>query len=176
MAAFTLGASPAYFAVIYFATQLGKNLERRFTQVAAVLILVAALFTIDGGLTLAGAPVFLTHTVNFIAPWTHPLPAGVASGESARVGDGTALIIQIKNSGYEPRTLHAKAGEAIRVQLISKDVYSCSLSFVISALGIQENMKPNDEAWIDIPAQPAGTDLPFSCSMGMFTGSIVFDL
>jgi hypothetical protein len=43
-------------------------------------------------------------------------------------------------------------------------------------LGVQTFVKPTGEAWIDIPAQDMGTNMPFSCSMGMYTGTIVFDL
>ncbi|MCE7981792.1 MAG: sulfite exporter TauE/SafE family protein [Caldilinea sp. CFX5] len=56
MFAFTLGASPLFFALAYLATQIGKTLEARFVQVVASVVLVLGLVSIDGGLTLLGAP------------------------------------------------------------------------------------------------------------------------
>jgi len=41
---------------------------------------------------------------------------------------------------------------------------------------VEKYLKPTAEAYIDIPAQELGTRMPFSCSMGMFSGMIVFDL
>lgn len=176
MAAFTLGTSPLFFMVVYFAGQLGKKLEKRFNQVAAALILIIAILTVDGGLTLAGMPYSLTRMVNQIAPWSNPLPAGVAVSSQLPQSDGVNLSIQIKNNGYQPQVVHARSGEPVRLTLTSQDVYSCSLSFVIPSLGLQASLKPNDQVVLEIPAQPANSKLPFSCSMGMFTGTIVFDL
>ena len=177
MFAFTLGTSPVFFAIVYFASQLGKKLERQFTRVAAILILVIGLFTIDGGITLAGSPFSLTRLVGGITPWSSTTlePMGVQAGQ-VEEGPGNTLTIHIKNSGYEPNVLHAKAGEPLKLYLVSDNVFSCSLSFVIPSLGIQENLEPTDEILIDISAQAAGTTMPFSCSMGMFTGKIIFDL
>jgi heme/copper-type cytochrome/quinol oxidase subunit 2 len=72
--------------------------------------------------------------------------------------------------------VHAKAGVPVQLYLISEDVYSCSLAFIIPALNFQQMLDPTGIAVIDIPAQPQGTRMPFSCSMGMFTGEIIFDL
>lgn len=58
MAAFTLGASPLFFTLAYLATQLGKALEARFMQVAAAIVLVLGLISINSGLNLAGVPLF----------------------------------------------------------------------------------------------------------------------
>jgi hypothetical protein len=49
------------------------------------------------------------------------------------------------------------------------------MAFVIPALNAFVNMKPTDVQYIDIPAQEPGTRMAFSCSMGMFTGDIVFN-
>jgi hypothetical protein len=46
---------------------------------------------------------------------------------------------------------------------------------VIPSLNEQVLLKPNGTYSIDIPAQPANSRLPFSCSMGMYTGVIIFD-
>jgi len=46
----------------------------------------------------------------------------------------------------------------------------------IPSLRVEKYLKPTAEAYIDIPAQELGTRMPFSCSMGMFSGMIVFDL
>jgi sulfite exporter TauE/SafE len=59
MFAFTLGTSPVFFAVSYFATKLGSKLEKNFMRFTAALILILAVVTIDSGLTLMGSPLSL---------------------------------------------------------------------------------------------------------------------
>ena len=215
--AFTLGTSPVFFALAYFATRLGARLERHFMRVVAIGLLILGVVSIDTGLTLAGAPFSLTRNANRLSAQTAARvaeqaqsaaeiqpSAGVqpSAGEQAESpsADGLqvynppvvgsedefeaggpaadeegVLTIQVNNTGYEPSLLRAPAGQAFKLHLVSKNVYSCSLAFVIPSLGVQLSLKPNGEAYVDIPAQPAGTSLPFSCSMGMFTGDIVFE-
>jgi plastocyanin domain-containing protein len=107
-----------------------------------------------------------------------PGPAGPTTTDpnSAGLGDGTVVTINIKNSGYNPRVVHAKSGVPVQLRLVSKNVYSCALAFIVPSLGLQEYLQSTDEKLIDVPAQEKGAQMPFSCSMGMFTGMIIFDL
>ena len=190
MFAFTLGTSPVFFAVAYFATRLGSRLEKYFMTFVAVVMLVLGLLAIDTGLTLAGSPVSFTRLANSLRPsaaQTSPAgeletyqPAGPAQqqADDASAAPGTAdgdnvVTVQVKNGGYFPDTVYAKAGKPIRLRLVSSEVYTCALSFVIPSLNFQRELKPSGVALIDIPAQASGTKIPFSCSMGMFTGDIV---
>lgn len=177
MAAFTLGTSPVFFLVSYFATQLGKKLERNFTRLVAVVVLVLAILTIDSGITLAGSPVSLSRITGswFAGSTALAVPGRIDPGGTAS-GDGTVVTIQVKNSGYEPAVVHAKAGAAIILRLVSKNVRSCSLAVTIPALKYFEILDPTGVKEISIPAQQAGTRMPYSCSMGMYTGTILFDL
>lgn len=86
------------------------------------------------------------------------------------------VTLNVKDNGYEPRVLHAPAGKALQLKLVSDNTYSCSLAFVIPSLNIQKVLQPTGVGVIEIPAQEKGSVMPFSCSMGMYTGQIVFDL
>ena len=196
MFAFTLGASPVFFAVVYFATQLGSRLEKQFMRFIAVVMLLLGLVAIDTGLTLAGSPVSFTQVFNNLGPEPQeaqvvetqqelqvfdPRAQGPGSpapqeGNNAEQSDGTVVTIQIQNYGYEPRVVHAKAGTPVQLRLVSENVYSCSLAFIAPSLGIQEYLQSTDEKVFELPAQLQGTEVPFYCSMGMFTGKIIFDL
>lgn len=197
MFSFTLGTSPVFFAVAYFATRLGEKLEKNFIRFVAIIVLVLGLFAIDTGLNLAGSPVSLTRAWNNLWPQptlveAKPVPdekQGIVSAldslpisgpESVAVeleepeGDDV-ITIRVKNNGYEPSRVHAKAGVPLKLRLVSDKVYSCSLAFVIPALKYTQTLEPTGVAWVDIPAQQKGTRMPFSCSMGMYTGDIIFD-
>jgi len=187
MAAFTLGTSPVFFAVMYFSFQLGAKLERYFMKFVAIVLLVFALITIDGGITLAGSPLSITRMVNnltnkneadtSLSPEFSSVPAGAAldetSEDSAVLENG--ITITVKNNGYYPNAVHVKAGMPIQLTLVSENVNSCARAFVIPTLRIQKLLDVTGEVVLEIPAQEEGTRIPFSCSMGMYTGSIIVD-
>jgi uncharacterized protein len=202
MLAFTLGTSPVFFAVSYFATQLGARLEKYFMRFVAVVILVLAVLTIDSGLTLSGSPYSLSRLTNgFSAPQVTTafaqsdtgsqndsdilLPQDLAAQSNAPASQGAAsasgeegnvITIQVSNSGYMPRVAHAKAGVPIQLRLITSGVQSCSRAIIIPALNVQQILQETGEVDLNIPAQAKGSEIPYSCSMGMFTGTIRFDL
>lgn len=86
-----------------------------------------------------------------------------------------SITIHVTNDGYVPNQVHAQAGIPIKLQMVSDNVYSCALAFVIPGINYQKVLPPSGTTVIDIPAQNKGTSLYFSCSMGMYTGEIVFD-
>lgn len=177
--AFTLGTSPVFFAVAYFATQLGAKLEKNFLRFAGAVVLLLGLVAVDTGVNLAGSPVSVTRMLNqWVSSGEGAAGAGEPSaGDSASgdlAGDNVVTVV-VENTGYKPSLVRAKAGEPVKLRLVTKNVFSCSRAFVIPTLNIQMNLLPTGEAWVDIPAQKQGTLLPFSCSMGMYTGSIVFE-
>jgi uncharacterized protein len=195
MFAFTLGTSPVFFAVAYFATQLGKKLEKHFMRFVAVVILMLAVVTIDSGLTLAGSPISLTRTVNSTFRYPEevkaappvqelqvydPFAAGPEPDEKENTliegpSDGSVVVVDVENYGYVPDVVHAKAGVPVQLILVTNKVRSCSRAFIIPALGVQQILDETGKFTVEIPAQEAGTKIPFSCSMGMYGGTIVFD-
>ncbi len=185
MFAFTLGTSPLFFAVTYFTTQLSARLEKYSLRFVAVVVLILGLVTIDSGLNLAGSPVSFSRAARLFFPQnvagaqanetasfaTAPGPQAPANAEADNV-----ITVTVKNNGYQPDVVHARAGAPLRLKLVAQGVYSCSQAFVIPALDVQMNLKSTGVAWVDIPPQAKDTVMPFSCSMGMFTGDIIFDL
>lgn len=173
MFAFTLGTSPVFFAVSYFATRLGARLEKYFLRFTAVVVLVLALITIDTGAALAGSPFSLVRWVNSVfAPAAQPAQT---AGENTAPGSDV-ITIQVQNRGYSPEVLHAPAEVPLRLRLVSENVRSCSLAIVIPALKFEKLLQPTGETLVNIPAQPRGTTIPYTCSMGMYGGTIIFDL
>ena len=162
--AFTLGASPLFFAVAYLATQLGAKLETLFMRLVAVVVLVLGLVSVDAGLTLVGSPLSVTNGLN-----------STFVRETIPQESSSSLMIEARNNGYYPAVLYAKAGEAISLTIVTDNTRSCSRDFVIPSLGVEELLPSTGSVKIDIPAQEPGSTLRFSCSMGMYTGKIVFD-
>ncbi|MEK7170950.1 MAG: sulfite exporter TauE/SafE family protein [Patescibacteria group bacterium] len=187
--AFTLGASPVFFLLAYFTTRLGENLNTYFVKIVAVLILIFALVSLESGLNLVGSPV----SYNAYKQWrdqpeqlANSQPAATTTTPSATTPTAPpkqpekpkppteqTLTINITDDGYQPNYQTAVADVPTKLKLVSKDAYSCATSFVISSLGIQRILEPNDTQTITLPPRPAGR-LRYSCSMGMYTGQIIF--
>ena len=169
--AFVLGTSPVFFLLSYFATRLGALLEKYFVRIVAVTLLVLGFLAFDTGLNLLGSPVSLTRLVNNLRGAAATQPAG---GPTAFPSND--IVLQAVDDGYRPSTLHAPAGVPVTLHLVTKGTHSCSRAFLIPALDFGTILKATGEETVEIPAQKAGTVLPFTCSMGMYTGEIIFDL
>jgi sulfite exporter TauE/SafE len=171
--AFTLGTSPIFFVVAYLATELGSRLEKFFMRFVAVVVLVLGLVTLDGGLNLMGSPFSAQNLSRSLFPSNSASAAEM--GPAAPVAANGALILQVKNQGYYPRTLRAPAGEDVTLNLVTSQTYSCSRDFVIPALNFYELLPATGTVQVRIPAQEKGNTIFFTCSMGMYTGRIVFE-
>jgi sulfite exporter TauE/SafE len=145
MLAFTLGTSPVFFIVSYLATELGARMESVFMRVVAVIVLVLGLVSVDSGFALMGAP--------SVMGWTQSLMEGQPIAADAQVDSSGALVLNATNSGYSPRRLHAKAGLPLKLNMVTKNTYSCARGFVIPVLNVEQLLPSNGTVVIDIPAQ-----------------------
>jgi sulfite exporter TauE/SafE len=173
MFAFTLGTSPVFFAIAYLTTELGSRMEKYFMRFVAAVVLVLGLVTVNGGLNILGSPLSFQNMTRGL------VPSGEASasqtGSAAPVAANGELILQVENEGYFPQTLKAPAAQDITLNLVTNKTYSCSRDFVIPALNFYQLLPDTGTVQVSIPAQAKGSKLYFTCSMGMYTGQIVFE-
>jgi sulfite exporter TauE/SafE len=167
MFAFILGTSPVFFFVAYLATQLGKRLERFFMRFVAIVMLVLGLVSVNNGLTLIGSPLSIQNLASRI-------PSASTSVQVTPAPPSNTLTLNASNSGYSPHRLYARAGEPILLTIVTKNTFSCSRDLVIPDLGFETLLPQSGTVPVNIPAQAAGTVMRFTCSMGMYTGEIVF--
>ena len=174
MFAFTLGTSPVFFVLSYFATRLGALAEKYFVRIVAAALIILGILAFDTGLNLLGSRFSLTRLANNI---TGGNQAELASDPVTKIIDGRAvLVLNAVDDGYEPKTLHAPANTPVTLQVVTDEVYSCSRAFLIPDIDYGVILQATGTQDVDIPAQATGTVLPFTCSMGMYTGEIIFDL
>lgn len=171
MFAFTLGTSPIFFLLSYFATKLGSLTEKYFTRITAVVLVIFGLLAVDTGLNLLGSRYSLTRLASDVGSSLY-MEAESQTGSRS----DTELVLNVIDKGYRPRRLHAPAGVPVTLTLIAEDVYSCSRAFLIPEIDYGVILFVTDEVKVDIPPQEHGTVMPFTCSMGMYTGEIIFDL
>ncbi len=173
MLAFTLGTSPVFFVVAYLTTELGSRLEKFFMRFVAVVVLILGFVTMNSGLNLLGSPLSVQNLSRNLLPSNGGYATETDSAQSVAANEG--LTLQVQNNGYFPRTIKAAAGKDFTLNLITNKTYSCSRDFVIPALNFYQLLPDTGTVQVSIPAQEKGSTLYFTCSMGMYTGRIVFE-
>jgi hypothetical protein len=172
MFAFTLGTSPVFFVVAYLTTELGARLEKFFMRFVAVVVLILGLVTVNSGLNILGSPLSFQNLTRNLFPSNDGLAIAAQASPSSLAED--AMVLYVQNEGYFPQTLSAPAGKDVTLNLVTDQTYSCSRDFVIPALGFYELLPDTGTVKVNIPPQERGSTLFFTCSMGMYTGQIVF--
>ncbi len=173
MFAFTLGTSPVFFIVAYLTTELGARLETFFMRFVAVVVLILGLVTVNSGLNILGSPLSFQNLTRSLLPSNSGSEPVAQSSQPAQAEGEVVLYVQ--NEGYFPQTLSAPAGKDFTLNLVTDETYSCSRDFVIPALDYYELLPDTGTVKVNIPAQAKGSILFFTCSMGMYTGQIVFE-
>lgn len=108
----------------------------------------------------------LTHT-------NPPVQAGKAA--AATKADMTAQAIEIiAKHGYTPETSVVKANTPTILKITTTG-YDCSNALVIPDLHYQARLPVGTTTEIQVPPQPAGTELAGVCSMGMYSFKVKFE-
>ncbi len=193
MAAFTLGTSPVFFVVAYLATQIGARLHGYFLRFVAIVVLILGLVTVESGLNVLGSPVSFASLVRNLRPGTASVAAPPAAGspttsaspaltfdptpEPLGASGRAASVIELKvaNEGYIPDVLRAPANQDVSLALVTDKTYSCARDFVIPTLKFYQLLPESGRVMVSIPPQKPGTVMRFTCSMGMYTGQILFE-
>lgn len=174
MFAFTLGTSPVFFIVAYLTTELGTRLEKSFMRFVAAVVLIPGLVTVNSGLNLMGSPLSFANLTRSLFPSAGNTTAS-ANSPRPNAPDGD-LVLYVENGGYFPQTLKAEANKTLTLNLVTDQTYSCARDFVIPALNYYELLPDTGTIQVNLSAQAQGTRLFFTCSMGMYTGQILFEL
>ncbi|MDP1546060.1 MAG: sulfite exporter TauE/SafE family protein [Anaerolineales bacterium] len=172
MFAFTLGTSPVFFIVAYLTTELGARLEKFFMRFVAVAVLILGFVTLDSGLNLIGSPFSLQNLTRTWFPSQAVSAAVTDSGQPVERGE---IYLNVENSGYSPAVMTAPANTELTLNLVTNETYSCARDFVIPKLNFYMLLPATGVMQTTIPPQKAGTTLFYTCSMGMYTGQIIFE-
>ena len=171
MFAFTLGTSPVFFVLAWLTTELGAKLETFFMRFVAAVVLILGFVTLNGGLNVIGSPLSFQ---NLSRTWS-PSVSGEATPAAQAPAKEGEITLYVQNGGYFPETLKAPAGKELTLNLVSDGTYSCALDFLIPDLNYHRQLPPTGTVQVSIPARAKGDTLFFTCSMGMYTGQIVFE-
>lgn len=167
MSAFILGTMPLFFGLGFITSILGDAYKIKFFRVAAVLVFFLGIMSINGALTAFGFPINFNSIKSTLVNST-------SSNNGPKINYATNQNPQIivTSSGYSPNVIRVKKGTPVTITLVGKDAYSCASAFRIPSLGIKVNLKTaNDIEKITFTPKETG-EIPFTCTMGMYTGTI----
>ncbi len=101
-------------------------------------------------------------------------PDQPAEGDSQAAGPANVVNINVLDYGYNPPNSRAPAGQPVQLNLTTNHTYSCTRAFVIPALNMFQVLPDTGVTTLELPPQPDGSVLYYTCSMGMFGGQIEF--
>ncbi len=170
MFSFILGTSPVFFTLAYLATRLGATIEKYFTRIVAIVVIILGIVSIESGLNLAGSPVSIGRLVSSLS-----LPVSTDNSDLPSTSTNNIITIAAKDDGYFPEVMHALANTKLTLNIITVNTTSCARSIVFPDLNVEKILPVTGEVNVEIPPRPKDFVMRYSCSMGMYTGQIVFD-
>ena len=163
MGIFALGTAPGLLGVGGLTSIVKGIFAKRFFKFAGILVIFLALFNIANGYNLTGwqlGGVLENGKAKSVA----------VSDPNVKMEDGVQIVRMTENSrGYSPNKFTIKKGVPVKWVIDAEAPYSCASSLTLSKLGIRKTLKAGENV-IEFTPKEAGK-LPFSCSMGMYTGS-----
>ncbi len=164
--AFILGTSPVFF--VLGATVVELLQKKVFSYVAAAIIVVFAVLSINGGLGVMGSAYTLQNY------WRAATGEVTQTSTAAMTGGIQDVTITVKNNGYTANANTIKRGIPVRLTLVTDNTLGCSRAFTIPDLGISKVLPATGTETIEFTPQKAGR-LGYSCSMGMYTGAFTVE-
>ena len=169
--AFALGTAPALLALGWASGSLKGKLGQFFFRFSGALVVVLGLWNIQNGFTITGYPLSLAWL-------TSSEPALASSNGRTNVNDPNVIFdgreqtvnMKIGGSGYEPNDFTIRAGVPTKWVIDAKDGGGCLSVIQAPKLGIRKLLERGLNT-IEFAASEPGT-VPFSCSMGMFRGTM----
>lgn len=190
LAVFTLGTAPFFFGIGVLANTGARAFQGALAKATAVLVLAIGLYTINGGLALAGSPVTVQNLADairggetnavekngriyFTPTGTGEETADANGGTEAPIVNGVQEVtLDVSSSGYSPKNLKLKKGVPVRLTLKTEETQGCARAFTMPSLNIQKVLPETGEEVIEFTPKKSGS-LAFACSMGMFTGKFI---
>jgi sulfite exporter TauE/SafE/copper chaperone CopZ len=161
MGLFALGTAPGLLSIGGVASLVKGRFKERFFKTAGLAVIFFGLFNLNNGYTLA--------SLNF---------SGFGSSDSSQteivdpnvtMEDGYQVVHMVENgSGYSPNKFSIKKDVPVKWVIDAQAPYSCASAIVVPKLAIRQNLVAGENT-IEFTPREVG-QLPFSCSMGMYTG------
>lgn len=176
MALFALGTAPGFLGIGGLSALGGRKKNSIFFMAAGVIVVAFGLFNLSNGYRLlkVSSGINLANLKISISSDNGKKAADTdaTAGPKIEEENGTRIIRMAEtNRGYSPNYFTVLKGQPVKFIIDAQAPYSCASSLVIPSLKIQAQLKPGENKFEFTPDKTG--DIPFSCSMGMYTGKIV---
>ena len=174
MGFFVLGTAPMFAAIGVITAKFSEFWKQNFLRLAALALVVMAVNSVNGVLTVANSPLALNRlgpTIVKALPPYDSKPKTYKGDPSVKLENGVQRVkIQIENRGYTPKRFVVQKGVPVELTLATEGgVYSCATAFTFKAFDIYDVLAPVDSKVHKFTPEKAGV-YTFSCSMGMYSG------
>lgn len=168
MALFALGTAPGFLGIGGLSALGGKKKSSTFFVVAGIIVVAFGIFNLANGYRLfkiSSGFDFSKVALKSETETKNPNP-------SIEEEDGIRIIrMKETNRGYSPNNFTILKGQPVKFIIDAQAPYSCASSLVIPSLKIQTQLKPGENI-LEFTPDKVG-EIPFSCSMGMYTGKFL---
>ena len=164
MAVFIAGTSPLFALIGYAARKLATVWSGRLAMATGIAVIAMGLFTLNGGLELAGSPLAASR-IGQTMGLTGPPAAADLSTVTTQDGHQEA-VITAGSSGYSPENIQLKSGFPTTLIVRSDHASGCVRAFSIDRLGDEHILPADGDTRIDLGALQPG-QMTYHCGMGM---------
>lgn len=168
---FVLGTTPLFFG-LGLLTHFGTKYSNNFVKLAAVIVIYLGLSAINGSLVLVGSPVTWQSITQNIPIEIDLSGGGNQTTDNVRLENGEQVIdLAVYPNGYYPNNLIVRSGIPVRLNLTTYGGLGCTSQFRIPDLNVEKNLPLSGQEIVEFTPEKPGKML-FTCSMGMYTGTI----
>lgn len=162
MGIFALGTAPGLLSVGGLTSIIKGVFAQRFFKFSGILVIFLALFNISNGYNLTGWQFGLGSSAQSTV-------STVPDDPNVKLENGVQVINMTESqSGYSPNKFTIKKDVPVKWVVNATAPYSCASSLVVSKLNIRKSLIAGENS-IEFTPTEIGS-IPFSCSMGMYTG------
>jgi len=159
MGLFAIGTAPGLLSIGGLTALVKGKFKERFFKVAGLAVIFFALFNLSNGYTLASLGGGNFSDTN----------SGVAGDPNVTLENGVQIVHMVEgNSGYSPNSFSIKKGVPVKWIIDAQAPYSCASALIVPKYKIRAFLKSGKNI-IEFTPNKIGK-IPFSCSMGMYTG------
>lgn len=174
MAVFVLGTGPLFAVLGYAARKAATVWRGRLALVTGLVVLGMGLFTLNGGLELAGSPMAASRLLNTHPAGTPPAangPVVPAASVVSTVNGHQTVTITARSDAYTPDNVQVRAGLPTTLVVRSDGAKGCIRSFTIPSRDVEEILPTRGDTRIELGVLQSG-QLDYACGMGMYTGTL----
>ena len=98
------------------------------------------------------------------------IPAGAAPAAKRE----QRIVITVTDNGFEPASVHLKAGRPVRLVVTRTVERTCVTDIVVAAYGIKKPLPLNKPVEVRFTPRKLGT-IRYACAMDMIAGSLIVE-